>query len=62
MPEKSIEAKESEKWHLDPAGCFKIEITDGEFRNGRFCRERSSHGIMMHRSSGQLQRKFSILL
>lgn len=37
MPENAIEAKESEKWHLDPAGCFKIEITDGMLQNGKFC-------------------------
>ncbi len=38
MPENAIDAKECEKWHLDPAGCFKIEITDGELRDGKFCR------------------------
>lgn len=38
MPENAIAAKECEKWYLDPAGCFKIEITDGELRNGTFCR------------------------
>ncbi len=38
MPENAIEAKKREKWHLDPAGCFKIEITDGELRNGTFSR------------------------
>jgi len=37
MPENSIEAKGSEKWHLDPAGCFKIEITNGDMQNGKFC-------------------------
>jgi len=37
MPEKPIEAQASEKWHLDPAGCFKIEITDGGLSNGKFC-------------------------
>jgi dihydropteroate synthase-like protein len=37
MPENAMVAKGSEKWHLDPAGCFKIEITDGELRNGTFC-------------------------
>ncbi|MCE8422922.1 MAG: dihydropteroate synthase-like protein [Candidatus Methanoperedens sp.] len=28
-PEGSITAKAAEKWHLDPAGCFKIEISEG---------------------------------
>ncbi|MDO8727909.1 MAG: DUF4346 domain-containing protein, partial [Candidatus Methanoperedens sp.] len=37
MTENFIEAKGSEKWHLDPAGCFKIEITNGEIKNGKFC-------------------------
>jgi dihydropteroate synthase-like protein len=37
MPENSIEAKGTEKWHLDPAGCFKIEITNGDIQNGKFC-------------------------
>lgn len=35
LPENAIEARGSEKWHLDPAGCFKIEISGGEIRNGR---------------------------
>ena len=35
IPESSIEAKGSEKWHLDPAGCFKIELTDDEIRKGK---------------------------
>ena len=35
MPESFIEAKGSEKWHLDPAGCFKIELTDDKIRNGK---------------------------
>lgn len=35
MPGSFIEARGSEKWHLDPAGCFKIEITDDEISNGR---------------------------
>jgi len=37
MPENAIDAQGSEKWHLDPAGCFKIEITEGEIQNGKFC-------------------------
>jgi len=35
MPGSFIEAKGSEKWHLDPAGCFKIEITGDEIHNGK---------------------------
>lgn len=35
LPENYIEAKGIEKWHLDPAGCFKIEITEDEIRNGK---------------------------
>jgi len=35
LPGAYIDAKGSEKWHLDPAGCFKIEITDDEVRNGK---------------------------
>ncbi len=38
MPENAIAAQGCKKWHLDPAGCFKIEITDDEFMNGKFCR------------------------
>jgi len=37
MPEDPIEAQESEKWHIDPAGCFKIEITDMMLQNEKFC-------------------------
>ncbi|MCZ7403069.1 MAG: dihydropteroate synthase-like protein [Candidatus Methanoperedens sp.] len=37
IPENYIDAKGSEKWHLDPAGCFKVEITDDEIRNGKLC-------------------------
>ncbi len=37
MPENAIDAQGSEKWHLDPAGCFKIEITNGDIQNGKFC-------------------------
>lgn len=33
LPSKYEEAKGSEKWHLDPSGCFKIEITDHEIRD-----------------------------
>lgn len=35
LPENAIEAKVSEKWHLDPAGSFKIEITSDEIHNGK---------------------------
>jgi dihydropteroate synthase-like protein len=35
MPEAPTQARESEGWHLDPAGCFKIDITDDEIRDGR---------------------------
>ncbi len=34
-PENATEAKGDGKWHLDPAGCFKIEITDEEYSNGK---------------------------
>jgi dihydropteroate synthase-like protein len=35
IPEKAMEATGCEKWHPDPAGCFKIEITDTSIRNGK---------------------------
>jgi len=35
LPEAYVEAKGSEKWHLDPAGCFIIELTSDEIRNGK---------------------------
>ncbi|MFZ2411531.1 MAG: dihydropteroate synthase-like protein [Candidatus Methanoperedens sp.] len=35
LPGNATEAKGNEKWHLDPAGCFKIEITDEEYHNGK---------------------------
>lgn len=35
MPPAHTEAKGDEKWHLDPAGSFKIDITDDEIRNGK---------------------------
>ncbi len=35
LPKNYIDAKGSEKWHLDPAGCFKIELTDDEIQNGK---------------------------
>jgi dihydropteroate synthase-like protein len=35
IPDTFIDARGSEKWHLDPAGCFKIELTDDEIRNGK---------------------------
>ncbi|MDD5616504.1 MAG: dihydropteroate synthase-like protein [Candidatus Methanoperedens sp.] len=37
MPENAIDAQGSEKWHPDPAGCFRIEITNGKIQNGKFC-------------------------
>ncbi|VVB86380.1 Uncharacterised protein [uncultured archaeon] len=37
LPGNAIEARGSEKWHLDPAGCFKIEITDSKIQDGKFC-------------------------
>jgi len=38
LPEAYMEAKSSEKWHLDPAGCFIIELTDDKIRNGKLYR------------------------
>jgi dihydropteroate synthase-like protein len=35
LPKNHIDARGSDKWHLDPAGCFKIEITDDEILNGK---------------------------
>ncbi len=35
LPENAIEAKGSEKWRIDPAGCFKIELTGDEIRQGK---------------------------
>ncbi len=35
LPVSSIKAEGSKQWHLDPAGCFKIEITDDEIRDGK---------------------------
>lgn len=35
MPEAPVQARESEGWHLDPVGCFKIDITADEIRDGR---------------------------
>jgi dihydropteroate synthase-like protein len=35
LPENATEAEGSGKWHLDPAGCFKIEITEDEYINGK---------------------------
>jgi len=35
LPGTYIDARGSDKWHLDPAGCFKIELTDDEIRNGK---------------------------
>lgn len=31
-----IQAKSDEEWHLDPAGCFKIEITPEEIQNENY--------------------------
>ena len=35
MPDSYMEAEGSEKWYLDTAGCFKIELTDDEIHNGK---------------------------
>jgi dihydropteroate synthase-like protein len=35
LPENATEAKGNEKWHLDPAGCFKIGITEDEYISGK---------------------------
>jgi dihydropteroate synthase-like protein len=35
LPGTYIDAKGNDKWHLDPAGCFNIEITDDDIRNGK---------------------------
>ncbi|HEY9206547.1 MAG TPA: dihydropteroate synthase-like protein [Candidatus Methanoperedens sp.] len=35
LPENAIDAKGSEHWHLDPAGCFKIEVTEDEISDGK---------------------------
>ncbi len=35
LPVDAIEAESSKQWHLDPAGCFRIEITGEEIRSGR---------------------------
>ncbi|HLB70501.1 MAG TPA: dihydropteroate synthase-like protein [Candidatus Methanoperedens sp.] len=35
VPEVHIRAKSNETWHLDPAGCFRIELTDDEIKDGR---------------------------
>lgn len=35
MPPSFIKAKDSEKWHLDPAGCFRIELTGDEIINAK---------------------------
>ncbi len=34
LPEIYVEAESCNEWHLDPAGCFKIEITCDEIRDG----------------------------
>ncbi len=35
LPDNILEARSIEKWHLDPAGCFKIAITRDEIRDGK---------------------------
>ncbi len=35
LPENATESKGNDKWHLDPAGCFKIGITEDEYSNGK---------------------------
>ncbi|MCZ7392910.1 MAG: dihydropteroate synthase-like protein [Candidatus Methanoperedens sp.] len=35
LPENFTEAKPSEKWQLDPAGCFKIAISGDEIHDGK---------------------------
>ncbi len=35
LPENAIEAEGNGKWHLDPAGCFKVGITEDEYSNGK---------------------------
>lgn len=47
LPENFIEAKANEKWHLDPAGCFKLAITDDEIRGGKL-----EHGKIVAKNTG----------
>lgn len=51
MPDSFLKAKGSETWHLDPSGCFKIELTEDEIHNGRLCRgkiiARNDHDTIM---------------
>jgi len=35
LPDSFIEAKANKKWSPDPAGCFKIDITEDEIRDGK---------------------------
>lgn len=35
LPTNYFDAVGREKWHLDPAGCFKIELTDEDIRNAK---------------------------
>ncbi len=35
LPFNAVEAKGNKKWHLDPAGSFRIEVTDEEIREGK---------------------------
>jgi dihydropteroate synthase-like protein len=35
IPVSAVIAKAADSWHLDPAGCFRIEITQNEVRNGK---------------------------
>lgn len=35
LPEDYMEAEADEKWHLDPAGCFRLAIAQDEIRDGK---------------------------
>ena len=35
VAESATKAQANESWHLDPAGCFKIEITPDDVQNGK---------------------------
>lgn len=50
LPENYIDAKRGEKWHLDPAGCFKIDITcdkihDGKLSSGKIVAKHKNNSI-----------------
>lgn len=50
LPENYIDAKHGEKWHLDPAGCFKIDITfdkihDGKLSSGKIVAKHKNNSI-----------------